>query len=899
MPTSPIPAPTNLFEAVKAKDPDFVRQMINRKVDIDRRDSSGYTALHHAAVLDCYGVVQILLDAGADRDATTNESYTAIMLAAFARKRTMVETLGSDRIGRKRTIDQITNERVVERPSASMSWEEMNKSFRYMGKGEYRDAFMNAVKQSDVVMAARMLANGNISLSEQDKSGETPLVLAARLGDDEMIRLLLCNGAKTSETDKQINSPLLHAVTKRNLSAIRALMNAGADAEQVCRNKWTPLSAAIENNDTEVLAALLDGMIGSGKLHEIGPKILREAASKGKTRTVRMLLARNMDLPDKGSFALTRMVKNKNLNGVKTLLEAGADAECEDFDGHTAFTLAAANGLEDIVNALFDHHPKFRSKEEWIEILQNETDNDGRTALMLAVLNEQTDMTYTLLQKKADIHKKDKQGRNAMLWAAEKGGATILGFLNKHPAALFVLDNDENNVFLAAAAGNRKAVLQDLILKIGVNGPININSPNIYGDTPLIVAARRGYYDIVKLLLDSHANYIHRNKKGQSALLEALSNKHTEIYKLLHAKLTEREKNLPEVNPLVHAVIKTFIDIAPAARDVFPALPALKDNQTDNEGNSELHILAKGGHHEALQKLLAPRPQPGCEVGETTENMSDDDDEIGLDEANSDPIVLQPEILSIEITNNEGLTPLCEAVRYGRYDAVKVLLDGGANANHASGTHVKPLWLACRARLVEAHSVTPGNTSDSMRPSTDLVKLLLEHGATLDAPSFDKQTPLMAASAAGDSLVVEYLLKANANISLANDHGFTPLMFASYFGHVGVATILLQYSAAPNPGPGNKLSALLLAAENGHDDVVRLLLKHRAEPNYQHEDKSTALTVASAAGKVSTVTLLLLSNAKRSIQDKFGKNAMDYAMANGHHAVIQALKEVHQTPSDH
>lgn len=898
MPTSPIPAPTNLFEAVKAKEPYFVRQMINPKVDINRRDSSGYTALHHAAVLDCYGVAQILLDAEADRGATTNEGYTAIMLAAFAGQRTMVETLGSDRIGKNSKIVQTTNERGVERPSATMSWKEMNKSFKKMGKGEYRDTFMNAVKQSDVVMAARMLANGGISLSEQDKSGETPLVLAARLGDDEMIRLLLCNGAKTNETDKQINSPLLHAVTKRNLSAIRALMNAGADAEQVCRNRWTPLSAAIENNDTEVLAALLDSMIGSGKLHEIGPKILCEAASKGKTKTVRMLLARNMDLPvGNGSFALTRMVKNKNLDAVKTLLKAGADAECEDFDGHTAFTLAAANGLEGIVNALFDHRPKSRSREEWIEILQNETDNDGRTALMLAVLNAQTDMTFTLLQNKADIHKTDKRGRNAMLWAAEKGGATILGHLNTYPAAPFVRDNDENNVFLAAAAGNRKDVLQSLILIIGVDSPININSPNIYGDTPLIVAARRGYTEIVQLLLDSHANYIHRNKKGQSALLEALSNKHIKIYELLHAKLTEREKNLPKVNPLVHAVIKTIIEFAPAARDVFPALPALKNNQTDNEGNSELHMLAKGGHHEALQKLLAPRPKPGYEVGETIENMSDDDDEIGLEEAKSGPTVLQPENLSIEIQNNEGLTPLCEAVRYGRYDAAKVLLEGGANANHASGTGVKPLWLACRPRLVEAHSVTPVNTSDSMRPSTDLVKLLLEHGATLDAPSFDKQTPLMAASAAGDSLVVECLLKAGANISLANDHGFTPLMFASYFGHVGVTTILLRYSAAPNPGPGNKLSALLLAAENGHDDVVRLLLEHRAEPNYQHEDKSTALTVASAAGKVSTVTLLLLSGAKRYIQDKFGKNAMDYAMANGHHAVIQALK-VQQTSRD-
>ena len=133
----------------------------------------------------------------------------------------MVEFLGSDRIGKNSKIVQTTNERGVKRPGASMSWEEINKLFKKMGKGEYRDTFMNAVKQSDVVMAARMLANDGISLSEQDKSGDTPLVLAARGGNKEMMNLLLCNGAKTKDTDNQGASPLLHAVKEGKLHAIR------------------------------------------------------------------------------------------------------------------------------------------------------------------------------------------------------------------------------------------------------------------------------------------------------------------------------------------------------------------------------------------------------------------------------------------------------------------------------------------------------------------------------------------------------------------------------------------------------------------------------------------------------------------------------------------------------
>ena len=877
----------------------MIKEIIHKKIAINRLDSSGHAALHHAAIHGHLEVAQSLLDAECDRNATTKDGYTAIMLAASKGQRAMVEILGSDRIGDNSTISHTKNKRGVVRPSASMRYMEMGKAISDMGEEEYWDTFMNAVKQSDIVMAARMLAAREIRLSKQDKSGDTPLGLASRLNNEEMMRLLLCNGAKTEDADHQGASPLLHAVKERNLSAIQVSMNAGANASQA--NKWghSPLSVAIENDDPESLGELIDGMNGRDVLEEIKPLILCEAASRGKTKNVKMLLEKNADLPDAdGALALARMAKKNDLMAVTTLLKAGVDPHEPDFGGLTAFTVAAANGCGDVVKALFDHHPKSSSKEKWIETLQNETDIDGRTALMLAVLNKQSEMTYLLLNNKADIHKKDLQGRNAMLWAAEQGGAAILGMLNTNPAALFVLDNDANNVFLAAAAGGCTDVFQILILSIGANSPINLNSPNKQGDTPLIVAARCGHPAIVKLLLDKNANYIHLNKKGQSALLESLSNNHMDIYELLYAKLTEREKKLPEMNPVEHAMIKTIIDIIPAARDVLPELPALKNNQTDNEGNSELHMLAKGGHHEALKQLLASRSEPGYEVDGTTETMADDDNEFGLDEAKSGSTVLQARKLDIEMLNNEGLTPLCEAVRYGRYKAAELLLDKGAKVDHASRTGVTPLWLACRPRVVEAHRGMTDDTGDFMRPPIDLVRLLLDYKATLDAPSFDKQTPLMAASATGDSEVVIHLLKAGANISHANDHGFTPLMFASHFGHVKVASTLLDNGALPNPEPGNKLSALLLAAESGHDEVVRLLLRNGAKPNYQHEDKSTALTAASAAGTVSTVKLLVLSGADRSIKDKFGKNAMDYAMANGHRAVIQVLKEVYPTPRD-
>jgi ankyrin repeat protein len=885
--TRPIYAPSNRPDA------------FNAIVDINRRDSSGYTALHRAAILGSFNEAQTLLEAGADKDASTNEGYTAIMLAASNKQPGMVKHLACYGIGVTGTIKHTTNEHGVVRPITPSAYEEMANSLRGVTDEKYWDTFMQAVGQSDIVMAAHMLATRKISLSKRNKRGDTPLVLAAKGGEDEMIRLLLCNGAATNETDNRGKSPLMHAVFNQKLPAIRALMNAGANPTQADEYNNTALKWAVYNDDSKGLDTLLSCMNGSGKLHKLGPRILRRAAKNGKTKTVEMLLARKTDLPDaKGSLALATMVEANHLRAVKTLLEAGADPHHQDWDGHTAFTLAAANGLIDIVNALFDHRPKSLSEEKWIQTLQKETDNEGRTALMLAVLNQQSDMTYLLMSKKADILKKDRRGRNAMLWAAARGGASIASMLNTYPAAPFVLDDDENNVFLAAAAGGRKDVLQTFILSIGANSPININSPNKDGDTPLIVAARHGHLEIVQLLLGNHADFVHRNKMGRSALLESVSHGHMKIRDLLYAKLAERDRELQEVNSVMHAVIKAVNDIFPATRNIFKELPALKISQTDNDGNSELHMLARGGHDLPLDQLLAARTMPMGDADGSTEAMSDNDNVVTPGQARSVPTVLGAENLNIEILNSEGLTPLCEAVRYGQYRTVQVFLEQGAKVNHASRTGVTPLWLACRARVVAVHPGMPVNTGASGSRPIDMVELLLGYGALPDAPSFDKQTPLMAASLIGDSAVVIRLLRAGANINHANQHGLTPLMFASHFGHVEVATILLNNGAVPNPDPGNNVSALLLAAESGRDKNVKLLLERGANPNYQHEDGSTALTAASAAGNVSTVTLLVRSGAERSIQDKFRKNAMDYAMAKGHHAVIQVLKKGYRPPRD-
>ena len=70
---------------------------------------------------------------------------------------------------------------------------------------------------------------------------------------------------------------------------------------------------------------------------------------------------------------------------------------------------------------------------------------------------------------------------------------------------------------------------------------------------------------------------------------------------------------------------------------------------------------------------------------------------------------------------------------------------------------------------------------------TDIVRLLIAHGADVNAQSSSGNTPLMYACAGGHEEVVRVLLEAGAHVEDHNENGHTPLMEAASAGHCTVA----------------------------------------------------------------------------------------------------------------
>jgi thiosulfate/3-mercaptopyruvate sulfurtransferase len=132
-------------------------------------------------------------------------------------------------------------------------------------------------------------------------------------------------------------------------------------------------------------------------------------------------------------------------------------------------------------------------------------------------------------------------------------------------------------------------------------------------------------------------------------------------------------------------------------------------------------------------------------------------------------------------------TPLMRASHKGDIDMVGLLIQAGArlNARNADGNNA--LWLAC----VGGHP--------------DIIDVLTKAGIEIDNQNDNGATPLMYAASAGKAEIVDSLLARGASTDVETLDGFTPLDLAS------TAECLALIRRASGPGRSAGVRAEILA----------------------------------------------------------------------------------------
>ena len=192
-----------------------------------------------------------------------------------------------------------------------------------------------------------------------------------------------------------------------------------------------------------------------------------------------------------------------------------------------------------------------------------------------------------------------------------------------------------------------------------------------------------------------------------------------------------------------------------------------------------------------------------------------------------------------DLGDHLGRRPLHYAVAAGRGDLVDLLLNAGAEIDAPGFGGDDRLGAGGFRPVVLALWRNPywGRRDDQA-----LARHLLERGADY--------SPALAA-ALGDESRLEELLRADAaTANLAEACGKRPLSAAAERGHLAIVRRLLAAGADPNLPEGQNCPrgfALWAAAHHGHQEIVELLLAAGADPNAEVESSGTPTTAAATA----------------------------------------------------
>ena len=152
-----------------------------------------------------------------------------------------------------------------------------------------------------------------------------------------------------------------------------------------------------------------------------------------------------------------------------------------------------------------------------------------------------------------------------------------------------------------------------------------------------------------------------------------------------------------------------------------------------------------------------------------------------------------------------GNSLLILAARDGHLSTVDILLKRGAKVAHRNFAGDSALMMAVlkgemavTKRLLAANA--PINQSGwtplmyaAYEGRADMVALLLEKGAEVNARAPNQSTPLMLAARNGKMDAVRLLLKAGADTEIKNDQGFTAESWANNAGNTDAADLIAAY----------------------------------------------------------------------------------------------------------
>jgi serine/threonine-protein phosphatase 6 regulatory ankyrin repeat subunit B len=362
--------------------------------------------------------------------------------------------------------------------------------------------------------------------------------------------------------------------------------------------------------------------------------------------------------------------------------------------------------------------------------------------------------------------------------ASDGNAAGVARFLKKYPTSADAHEHGTTALMMASRYGQREIV--ELLIKKGAD----VHAENDDGYTALTVAVA---YDpnIVDLLLKNGADFNYKDKDGRTVLMHLAAHLGNEkmLALLLDKGADLHEKDKTGTTVLMMAANHGHSDIVD-----FLLEKGMDINEKNNFGDTALMYAAEGRQKDIVNLLTAK----GAAMDERSAQAMKTKRKNG-------------ESFSVPVT---AVSRLVDAAEKGDLATVTTLLDEhGATIINQKNPHG---WMALTWAAHAGHS--------------DMVELLLDRGADIDAKDGYHMSALIQAAAEKHRDVVELLLKKRASTEGQDKaNGMTALMWAvANEGSKEIVEMLLEHGADFEV-EDNEGETALMQAEHGEDEIADLL----------------------------------------------------------------------------
>ncbi|KAJ4854426.1 ankyrin repeats (3 copies) domain-containing protein [Trichoderma breve] len=674
-------------------------------------------------------------------------------------------------------------------------------------------------------------ARDNPSAGEQEEDDSTKLEdVIIEFFDNEDLRLKWCQlfSLKSQSTDIY-NQEAEEEVANEEITPLEIVCELGLTAvakriltsdKDVLKSSPKTLSSAlalsVRNNHSDITAMVLEMNVPVSSA-------FIEAACTNNVQVMRSLMTHGAKLKDEdylGSLALRKAASTESLDAVKLLLSENIDVSETDTDGRSAIHAVAIGGVVEMLQNI-SNLPGFDI---------NARDNEQNTALILAVQFDHVRLVRELCLKKADVTLADSQGKTALQYAVSKD-INITRVLLENKASAMIGDKEGQTALNLACRLGYVEVVKAMVNSLDNASLLNlVHVDQTAKNTPLHIAAKFGYTAIVELLLSKGVDVRLEDSSGNTAIQLSASAGHLDVLRIL------LEHHLSHLGDLVPE------GLGPVGDDT--------NNQNEEEvGKGPYTIIAVKECNELLYRAVtsgqlivvryllnymdSSHPSIPIQTSTPGENLLN----IAASKGYTEIVRALLPRFDPNVKNAENRTPLDLAVSGKHRDVIRLLLESGADPNVSDSDRWTPLHIAAESGLHEifedllrgggdvyARTILKETALHLAVKFPNIVRLLIDASADLNAKDYNEATPLHLAVRANSITTIKLLLRAGADLDAVDENDKTSLHYAIDLENPKIVRELWESGPKLHKQPYKKIPPLIQASEAESFNTVRIIL---------------------------------------------------------------------------